>query len=263
MRRAVLTLRREDGRVVCESVVVADRMGRRLRGLLGRRALPRDQGLLLRPAWSIHTAFMRFPIDAVFLDHDQVVIRIEPGLRPFKTASCRGAREVVELSAGECERRGLSVGDRVAWAPRAAFDEGVSSESAVPPLSDRQGAVVIASSDPRFAKLARFLLDARGMRVVASVTPDRLVDALDDEPDVVVLDAADQLATTLRIANAARARRPRTKLVVVGEEAAKRAPIGLRVYHKWDETDDLLEAVENAFTGEHPDDTAPRALRSG
>ena len=63
-----LTLRREDGRVVAESVIVADSTMRRLRGLLGKRDLPSGHGVLLRPAWSIHTAFMRFPIDVVFLD---------------------------------------------------------------------------------------------------------------------------------------------------------------------------------------------------
>jgi uncharacterized membrane protein (UPF0127 family) len=113
-----LTLRREDGRVVAESVTVADSTGRRLRGLLGKRDLPAGQGVLLRPAWSIHTAFMRFPIDVVFLDADQIVVKIVPSLQSFKTASCRGAREVVELRAGECERRGLALGDRVAWAAR-------------------------------------------------------------------------------------------------------------------------------------------------
>ena len=94
-----------------------------MRGLLGRGRLEPGHGLLLRPAWSIHTGFMRFPIDVVFVDHDQIVIRIEHAMRPFKTASCRGAREVVELAAGECERRGLEVGDRVAWASRSAVGE--------------------------------------------------------------------------------------------------------------------------------------------
>src|SRR5574339_222248 len=117
-----LTLRREDGRVVAESVVVADSTGRRLRGLLGKKDLPSGHGVLLRPAWSIHTAFMRFPIDVVFLDADQVVIKIERNMGPWRTLSCRGAREVVELAAGECERRGLEVGERVAWAPRSAAD---------------------------------------------------------------------------------------------------------------------------------------------
>jgi len=74
---ATLTLRREDGRIVCERVVVADRAHRRMRGLLGRKYLRQGEGMVLRPGWSIHTAFMRFPIDAVFLDADQVVIKIE------------------------------------------------------------------------------------------------------------------------------------------------------------------------------------------
>src|SRR5919204_3805199 len=123
---ATLTLRREDGRVVCERVFVADRAHHRMRGLLGRRRLEGGEGMVLRPAWSIHTAFMRFPIDVVFLDADQVVIKIVPRLPPFKTASARGAREVVELRAGECDRRGLGLGDRVAWAARAAGDEAVA-----------------------------------------------------------------------------------------------------------------------------------------
>ena len=66
-----LTLRREDGRVVAESVTVADSTMRRLRGLLGKGDLPSGQGILLRPAWSIHTAFMHFPIDVVFIDADK------------------------------------------------------------------------------------------------------------------------------------------------------------------------------------------------
>src|SRR6476620_2773654 len=105
-RRGTQMLRREDGRVIGEKVVVADRTWLRLKGLLGRRSLPPGEGITLRPGFSIHTAFMRFPIDAVFLDQDLVVLKISADLRPFHTASCRGAREVVELSAGECARRG-------------------------------------------------------------------------------------------------------------------------------------------------------------
>src|SRR5919198_2622474 len=115
---ATLTLRREDGRVVCERVFVADRAHHRIRGLLGRRRLEPGEGMVLRPAWNVHTAFMRFPIDVVFLDADQVVIRIAPSLPSWRTVSCRGAREVVELAAGECARRGLEAGDRVTWAAR-------------------------------------------------------------------------------------------------------------------------------------------------
>ena len=105
------TLRREsDGRIVCERCGVADSMLARMRGLLGRSELPAGEGLLIR-TWSIHMFFMRFAIDAVFLDRDRRIVRIVADLRPWKTASCRGAREVVELASGEAARCGLAVGD--------------------------------------------------------------------------------------------------------------------------------------------------------
>ena len=239
-----LTLRREDGRVVAESVTVADSTGRRLRGLLGRRDLPSGHGVLLRPAWSIHTAFMRFPIDVVFLDADQIVIKIVPSLPAFKTASCRGAREVVELRAGECERRGLALGDRVAWAARAA-DE--AAPLAVADLEgERRGAVVLASSDQRYVKLVRFLLDGKGIGVVASVAPDAAADAVGGgQADVVVIDAGG-VTEGLRIANVARARRPETAVVLVGENTADRAPAGMQIYEKWDDTDGVIAAITEA-----------------
>lgn len=110
----VVRLIREDGRVVCEQLLVAARPVQRMRGLLGRRSLPENEGILLRPAGSIHTFFMSFPIDALFLDRDLVVVGIEPDVRPWRLAGCRGAKSVVELAAGECARRGVAVGDRLA-----------------------------------------------------------------------------------------------------------------------------------------------------
>ena len=106
-----ITLSQRDGRVVCERCLVAARPLRRMRGLLGRRDLPRGEGILLRPAASIHTFFMRFPIDAVFLDRDDVVVGIERQVHPWRVAARKGARAVLELPAGESERRGLAVGD--------------------------------------------------------------------------------------------------------------------------------------------------------
>jgi uncharacterized protein len=102
-----------DGRVVCEHLLVAARPLRRMRGLLGRRSLPEGEGILLRPAGSIHTFFMRFPIDAVFLDRGGVVVAVEPDLPPWRVAGCRGAHSVLELPAGEAARRGLRPGERL------------------------------------------------------------------------------------------------------------------------------------------------------
>ena len=106
-------LHRADGDVVVERLLVADSPLARMRGLLGRSGLPSGEGLLLRPAGSVHTAFMRFPIDVVFLDREGAVVGIAPELRPWRAAGRRGARAVLELPAGECERRGLQTGDRV------------------------------------------------------------------------------------------------------------------------------------------------------
>ena len=111
-----LTLKRADGVVVCERCTLADSPVARMRGLLGRDGLEQGEGLLLRPASSIHTFFMRFPIDAVFLDRGLVVLGIEDGVEPWRAASQRGAKAVLELPAGESSRRGLAVGDRLTLA---------------------------------------------------------------------------------------------------------------------------------------------------
>jgi uncharacterized membrane protein (UPF0127 family) len=105
------TVRRKGGVVVCERCAIASTPLARTRGLLGRNELPPGEGILLRPAGSIHTAFMRFPIDAVFFDRELRVIRIARNLLPWRLAAARGARAVLELPAGEAERRRIEVGD--------------------------------------------------------------------------------------------------------------------------------------------------------
>jgi len=113
MRRPVAALATDSGRVICETCVVADNPLARLRGLLGKRSLPPGEGLLLRPAPSIHTFFMRFPIDVVFLDSDLQVLRVLDSVRPWRAAACRRARAVLELGAGEAAARRISPGDRL------------------------------------------------------------------------------------------------------------------------------------------------------
>jgi uncharacterized protein len=110
---AEIALRREDGSIVCERCVLADTALARMKGLLGRRELPSGEGILLRPASSVHMAFMRFPIDAVFLDSELRVVKVAADLRPWRAAGSRGAKAVLEMPAGEAGRRGLSAGDRL------------------------------------------------------------------------------------------------------------------------------------------------------
>lgn len=106
-----VTLKRENGDVVCDRCVVAASPFSRMKGLLGRSELRPGEGLLLRPASAIHTFFMRFPIDAVFLDRDWRVVGIAGDLAPWRTAGRKGAKAVLELPAGESARRGLRPGD--------------------------------------------------------------------------------------------------------------------------------------------------------
>ena len=99
--------------MVCDPCVVADTPWTRLRGLLGRRGLGLGEGLLLQPAPSIHTFFMRFAIDVVFLDSHLQVVRVVESLRPWRAVACRRARAALELGAGEAAARGLSPGVRL------------------------------------------------------------------------------------------------------------------------------------------------------
>src|SRR5438067_442189 len=80
------------GSVVCERGVIADGPLARMRGLLGRQRLPTGEGLLLRPAPSIHTAFMRFPIDAGFLDSSLRIIKLVERIPAWRTAAARRAQ---------------------------------------------------------------------------------------------------------------------------------------------------------------------------
>jgi hypothetical protein len=61
--------------------------------------------------------FMRFPIDAVFLDRENRVLRVDAHLAPWRVAGCRGSKAVVELPAGEAARVGLAPGDRLRLTP--------------------------------------------------------------------------------------------------------------------------------------------------
>jgi uncharacterized membrane protein (UPF0127 family) len=104
---------RDRATVVCERCAVAHSPLSRLKGLLGRSELPPGEGLLIRPASAVHTWFMRFPIDAVFLDRELRVLALAANLRPWRGAARRGASAVLELAAGESSRRGLQLGDRL------------------------------------------------------------------------------------------------------------------------------------------------------
>lgn len=95
----------------------------RLRGLMLRAPLPPAHGLLLAPCASIHMCFMRFAIDAVYIDHDYRVLKVAAHLRPWLGLSaCPGAWGCIELTSGEAARLGIAAGERLR--AEAAVDAG-------------------------------------------------------------------------------------------------------------------------------------------
>ncbi len=99
-----------DGEVLA-SVEVADSFATRLRGLLGRDGV--DGALLIRPARSVHTLGMRFPIDVAFCDRDLHVLATKRMARYRIGAPRVRARAVLEAEAGAFDRWRLRPGDQL------------------------------------------------------------------------------------------------------------------------------------------------------
>jgi len=87
----------------------------RLRGLIGRRFERIGADAMVFPSCSaIHTFFMTFPIDVIFLGADNTVLATHPGCRPWRPAvRCRGALSVIELPEGALVHTGTLPGDRL------------------------------------------------------------------------------------------------------------------------------------------------------
>ena len=105
-----MELKRADGQPVCRCRVATSFLSRFL-GLMGRAQLPPGNGLLLPGTSSVHTHFMRFPIDVVFLDSERRIVSVVKALRPWRLAKAKGATSVLELAAGECQHLELAEGD--------------------------------------------------------------------------------------------------------------------------------------------------------
>ena len=114
-RRNVFSVRNTDrGSVLATRARLADNLVTRLFGLMGRRGVDEGGGLLLTRSASIHSFFMRFRFDAVFLDREGRVVKVVPALRTWWVAfGGRGARDVLELPAGVAAATGTQRGDRL------------------------------------------------------------------------------------------------------------------------------------------------------
>lgn len=106
----------KDQTTVVESCFYDNGFWFRFRGLMMRKKLPPGHAILLAPCSSIHMCFMRFRIDAVFIDRDGTILAIRKSLTPWiGIAFCHKAWGVMELSAGAVDKAGLRVGDNLSF----------------------------------------------------------------------------------------------------------------------------------------------------
>lgn len=88
----------------------------RLVGLLGRSSLRAGEALVLDPCSSVHTAFMRFPIDVVYVDRDGKVVKVVSDLKPFRASGVlRGRCSVIELPSGTAASTRTIPGDEISF----------------------------------------------------------------------------------------------------------------------------------------------------
>lgn len=114
----------ETGATVVHALEIADTVWTRFKGLQLRSALPLGTGMLLVPCPSVHTFFMRFPIDVVLIDRAGRVVAIQSLVRPWRiVAPIAGAYATLELPGGTTP---LAVGDPLRL-------EATSSENKLPP----------------------------------------------------------------------------------------------------------------------------------
>ena len=94
-----------------DSVDVAGSGAKRTKGLLGRKGLARGEGMWIVPCESVHTFFMHFPIDLVYIDRKQRVKKVRNRVPPWRLSACLSAHSILELPAGTIQDSLTEPGD--------------------------------------------------------------------------------------------------------------------------------------------------------
>lgn len=114
----MIAFNRTQQKPIANKVAKTENVFQRMKGLLGRSSLDPDQGLWIQPCNSIHTLFMKFPIDVAFLSNEFRIIKLLPSLSPFRLSPIVwNAQSVLELSAGTLRRSGTTLGDYIEFRP--------------------------------------------------------------------------------------------------------------------------------------------------
>jgi uncharacterized membrane protein (UPF0127 family) len=99
------------GRPIAQTVIAAFEPAARRKGLLGRNSFAKGSAMVIAPSNAIHTFWMRFAIDALFVRRDGVVVKVRRSIPPWRVAATLWAYAVIELPAGTLAADDASVGD--------------------------------------------------------------------------------------------------------------------------------------------------------
>ena len=99
--------------VLADAASVADTSQSRRTGLLKHTGLAAGDGLWIVPCESVHSFFMKFTIDVLYLDRQHKVKKIRPEMVPWRASACLTAHSVLELPAGTIARTGTAAGDQL------------------------------------------------------------------------------------------------------------------------------------------------------
>ncbi len=87
----------------------------RMKGLLGTQPLTAEQGLWIEPCNSVHTFFMGYPLDVVYVDRQRRVCHRVEALKPWRCSAAFKAAAVIEMQVGQIQRNNIQVGDQLQW----------------------------------------------------------------------------------------------------------------------------------------------------
>ncbi|MGH9604792.1 MAG: DUF192 domain-containing protein [Terracidiphilus sp.] len=110
-------LNRTRGAILATGMETAATAASRNKGLLGRDGLAPGEGLWIVPCESVHTFFMRFPVDLVYLDRRKRVRKVRSSLGPWRLSACLSAHSIVELPAGVVRATRTQPGDELEFLP--------------------------------------------------------------------------------------------------------------------------------------------------
>jgi uncharacterized membrane protein (UPF0127 family) len=113
----ILVRNRTRNTVLADGASVADTSAKRNVGLLRHKKLDPGDGLWITPCESVHTFFMRFAIDLVYLDKKKRVRKVRHAVRPWRLSACLTAHSILELPAGTAAASGTVKGDEIEISP--------------------------------------------------------------------------------------------------------------------------------------------------